>query len=164
MSHKAIFACNLQWYFWHRAMLSKTSQWNCEYGPRFILLTLFIPLTLLRKCFAMFHRVGKHWETLVRNIGKHQMFLNSLGNIFASREANFVSATMFPRVGKQGNIWGNIENHECFHNNVSTTMFPIVCRGLKPRSNISNIFDPTMWDENFKQSQTQSNLSHHYPT
>ena len=41
---------------------------------------------------------------LVRNIGKHQMFLNLLGNIFASREANFVSATMFPRVGKQGNV------------------------------------------------------------
>jgi hypothetical protein len=32
------------------------------------------------------------------------MFLNLLGNIFASLEANFVSATMFPRVGKQGNI------------------------------------------------------------
>ena len=54
--------------------------------------------------FAMFSRVGKHLETLVRNIGKHQMFLNSLGNIFASREVNFVSATMFPSVGKQGNI------------------------------------------------------------
>ena len=36
------------------------------------------------------------------------MFLNSLGNIFAfPREANFVSAKMFP-LGKQGNIWGNI--------------------------------------------------------
>jgi hypothetical protein len=43
-------------------------------------------------------------ETLVRNIGKYQMFLNLLGNIFASREANFVSATMFLRVGRQGNI------------------------------------------------------------
>ena len=38
------------------------------------------------------------------NIGKHQMFLNLLRNIFASQEANFVSATMFSRVGKQGNI------------------------------------------------------------
>jgi hypothetical protein len=37
-------------------------------------------------------------------LGKHQMFLNLVGNIFASREANFVSATMFPWVGKQGNI------------------------------------------------------------
>ena len=32
------------------------------------------------------------------------MFLNLLGNIFASWEANFVSATMFPEVGKRGNI------------------------------------------------------------
>jgi hypothetical protein len=47
----------------------------------------------------------RDWQTLgnnVRNIGKHQMFLNLVGNIFASREANFVSATMFPRVGKPG--------------------------------------------------------------
>jgi hypothetical protein len=47
------------------------------------------------------------------------MFLNSLGNIFASREANFVFATMFPRVGKQGKIWGNVKSHKCFHINVS---------------------------------------------
>ena len=40
----------------------------------------------------------------MRNIGKHQMLLNLIGNIFASREANFVSATMFPRVSKHGNI------------------------------------------------------------
>ena len=73
----------------------------------------------LYQCFAMFPRVGKHQETLVRNIGKHQMFLNLVGNIFASREANFVSATMFPRVGKHGNIWGNIENHKCYRNSVS---------------------------------------------
>ena len=33
-----------------------------------------------------------------------KMFLNLLGNIFASWEANLVSATMFPEVGKQGNI------------------------------------------------------------
>ena len=32
------------------------------------------------------------------------MFLKMLGNIFASWEANYVSATMFPKVGKQGNI------------------------------------------------------------
>jgi hypothetical protein len=60
------------------------------------------------------------------------MFLNLLGNIFASREANFVSATMFPRVGKQGNIWGNIA--DASHTNVSTTMFPSLpmayCKGL----------------------------------
>ena len=33
-----------------------------------------------------------------------KMFLNLLGNIFASWETNFVSATVFPEVGKQGNI------------------------------------------------------------
>ena len=44
-----------------------------------------------------------------------KMFLNFLGNIFASQEANFVSATMFPEVGKQGNI-----NRK----DVSATMFP----------------------------------------
>ena len=33
-----------------------------------------------------------------------KMFLNLLGSIFASREANFVSAAIFPGVGKQGNI------------------------------------------------------------
>jgi hypothetical protein len=71
------------------------------------------------QCFAMFPRVGKHWETLLRNIGKHHMFLKLVGNIFASREANFVSATMFPRMGKHGNMCGNITNHTCFRNNVS---------------------------------------------
>jgi hypothetical protein len=35
----------------------------------------------------MFPRVGKHLETLVRNIGKHKMFLNSLGNM---RKACFI--------------------------------------------------------------------------
>ena len=33
-----------------------------------------------------------------------KLFLNLLGNFFASWEANFVSATMFPELGKQGNI------------------------------------------------------------
>jgi hypothetical protein len=32
------------------------------------------------------------------------MFLKLVGMIFAFREANFVSATMFPRMGKHGNI------------------------------------------------------------
>ena len=31
-----------------------------------------------------------------------KMFLNLLGNVFGSWEANFVSATMFPAVGKLG--------------------------------------------------------------
>jgi hypothetical protein len=52
-------------------------------------------------------------------LGKRQMFLNLIGNILVSREAKFVSATIFPRVGKWENIQGNIENHKCFCNNVS---------------------------------------------
>jgi hypothetical protein len=44
------------------------------------------------------------------------MFLRLLGKIFASREANFLSATMFPGVGKLGNIDKK--------QNVSATMFP----------------------------------------
>ena len=47
------------------------------------------------------------------------MFLNLLGNIFVSREANFVSATMCPRVDNQGNICGNIDNHRCFAQGLS---------------------------------------------
>ena len=49
-----------------------------------------------------------------------KMFLNFLGNIFASREANFVSTTMVPEVGKQGKI---DRKH-----NVSATMFPSLPR------------------------------------
>ena len=51
-----------------------------------------------------------------------KMFLILLGNIFASWEANFVSARMFPEVGKQGNI---DRKH-----NVSATMFPSLPRAL----------------------------------
>ena len=51
-----------------------------------------------------------------------EMFLNLLGNIFASWERNFVSATMFLEVGKQGNI--------CRKHNVSATMFPTLPRTL----------------------------------
>jgi hypothetical protein len=41
-------------------------------------------------------------------------------HIFASREANFVSATMFPRVDKHGTFEETSrENHKCFRNNVS---------------------------------------------
>ena len=50
------------------------------------------------------------------------MFLNLSGNIFASQEANFVSATMFPGVGKQGNMDRKL--------NVSATMFPSLPRAL----------------------------------
>ena len=51
-----------------------------------------------------------------------KMFLNFFGNIFASQEANFLSATMFPEMGKQGNI-----NRK---DNVSATMFPSLPRAL----------------------------------
>ena len=53
--------------------------------------------------------------------------LNLLGNIFASWEANFVSATMFPKIAK----W-----KFCFRNNVSrdgkhvSAMFPTLPRTL----------------------------------
>ena len=50
------------------------------------------------------------------------MFLNFLGNIFASWEANFVSATMFSEVGKQGNIGRK--------HNVTTTIFSSLPRTL----------------------------------
>jgi hypothetical protein len=54
------------------------------------------------------------------------MFLNLVGNIFASWEANFVSATMFPRVGKHRNIL--VRKHR------ESQMFPqqcfLVCPGL----------------------------------
>jgi hypothetical protein len=57
------------------------------------------------------------------------MFLNSLGNIFASWETNFVSTTMLPRVGK-------VANKETFEEtsritNVFTTMFPSLPRALE---------------------------------
>ena len=51
-----------------------------------------------------------------------KMFLNLLGNIFVPWEANFVSATMFPDVGKQGNI---DRKH-----NVSATMFSSLPRAV----------------------------------
>ena len=50
-------------------------------------------------------------------------FLNLLENIFASWEANFVSATMFPELGKQGNI---DKKH-----NVSATIFPSLPKALR---------------------------------
>ena len=74
----------------------------------------------------MFRHVFQGGQTLGHNVsatkialGKHEMFLNLIGNISASREVNCVSATMFPRVGKHRNTRGNMANH-----NVSATMFP----------------------------------------
>ena len=54
-----------------------------------------------------------------------KMFLNFLGNIFASWEANLVFATMFPEVGKQGNVGRK--------HNVSATMFPSLPRAAFPQ-------------------------------
>ena len=51
-----------------------------------------------------------------------KMFLNLSGNIFASQETNFVSATMFPGAGKQGNMDRKL--------NVSATMFPSLPRAV----------------------------------
>ena len=55
-----------------------------------------------------------------------KMFLKTFRNIFASREANFSSATNVACARKRGNVSGN---------NVSTMMFPqqcfLVCGGLK---------------------------------
>ena len=52
----------------------------------------------------MFRHVFQGGQTLGHNVsatkialGKHEMFLNLIGNISASREANCVSATMFPK-------------------------------------------------------------------
>jgi hypothetical protein len=60
-------------------------------------------------CFLpMFRHVSKSGQTLGNISKKHGETSNvsefAIGNIFASRETNFVSATMFPRVGKHGNI------------------------------------------------------------
>ena len=57
-----------------------------------------------------------------------KMFLNLLANIFASREENFVSATMFPEVGKQGSI---DRKH-----NVSATMFSSLPRVLESKQSV----------------------------
>ena len=74
----------------------------------------------------MFRHVSQGGQTLGNNVsatkitpGKHEMFLDLIGNIFASREANFVSATTFPRVGKQGDFEETSQV-----TNVSATMFP----------------------------------------
>jgi hypothetical protein len=55
----------------------------------------------------MFCRVSKSGQTLGKISEKHRETSNVseiAGNIFASPEANFISETMFARVGKQGNI------------------------------------------------------------
>ena len=67
--------------------------------------------------------VLEHVGKLGNIVNAPKMFLNLLGNIFDSREANFVSATKFPGVGKLGNIDRK--------QNVSATMFPSFPHGLR---------------------------------
>jgi hypothetical protein len=79
------------------------------------------------QCFAMFPRVGKHWETLVRNIGKHQMFLKLVGNILLPGKQILFPQQCFQR-------WANMETFEETSRitNVSATMFPSFPRALLP--------------------------------
>jgi hypothetical protein len=55
----------------------------------------------------MFRHVSQSGQTL-GNIGEKHRETSNVSEVgrkhFASREANFVSATMFPRMGKRGNI------------------------------------------------------------
>ena len=59
-----------------------------------------------------------------------KMFLNLLGNIFASWKANFVSATIISGVGKLANIDRKY--------NVSATVFPSLPRGLIIHANFTS--------------------------
>ena len=71
--------------------------------------------------FPVLETFENMWAVKLGNIvSATKMFLNLLGNIFASWEANFVYVTMFPEVSKQGNI-----NRK---RNVSATMFPSLPR------------------------------------
>ena len=103
------------------------------------------------QCFVMFTSLGNLllflclieklmflcWKKLEmyrpqRNIAfAPKMFLNLLGNIFASWEANFVSATMFSEMRKQGNIDRKF--------NVSTTTFHSLPRALAVDVNRKNL-------------------------
>ena len=60
--------------------------------------------------------IWKHVGKLGNFVSVTKVFLNLLGNIFASWGANFVYAKMFPELGKQGNMDRK--------RNVSATMFP----------------------------------------
>ena len=73
--------------------------------------------------------IRKHVGKLGNIVSATKMFLNLLGNNFASWEANFVSATMFPEVGKQGNI---------DRKHVSATLFPSLPRTLQSFCDLSN--------------------------
>ena len=61
-----------------------------------------------------------HVQSTGNIVSAAKIFLNLLGNIFASWEANFVSGTMFSEVGKQEDIDSK--------HNVSAFMFPSLPR------------------------------------
>ena len=67
-----------------------------------------------KQCFSCWIHL-EHVGKLGNNVSATEMFLNLLGNILAFWEANFVSATMFPEVGKQGNIGAKHNvSQQCF--------------------------------------------------
>jgi hypothetical protein len=75
----------------------------------------------------MFRHVSQGGQTLGNNVsatkielGKHEMFLNLIGNISASREANCVCACNDVSTG--GQTQKHLRKHDesqCFRNNVS---------------------------------------------
>ena len=88
---------------------------------------------MLRKhCFLpMFRHVSQDGQTLGNNVsatkitlGKHEMFLNLIGNICCFPGSKFRFRNNVSTGGQTGKLWGNIASHKCFRNNVSATMFP----------------------------------------
>ena len=79
---------------------------------------MFLVLETLKAC----GQIRKH---CFRNKNVSEFLM---GNIFASWQENFVSATIFPEVGKQGNI---DRKH-----NVSATMFPGLPRVVESKQSV----------------------------
>ena len=72
--------------------------------------------------FLVLETLENMWGKPGNIVSATKTILNFFEIIFASWEANFVSTTMFPQVGKQGNI---DRKH-----NVFATMFPSLPRAL----------------------------------
>ena len=70
------------------------------------------------------------FENMWASYRKHCLRNKNVGNIFGSWNGNFVSATMFPEVGKQGNI---NKKHDA-----SATMFPSLPGALQSQFNSPN--------------------------
>ena len=66
----------------------------------------------------------------MRNIGKHQIFLNLLGNIFASKGSKFCFRNNVSMGGQTA--WETLEETSRI-TNVSATMFPSLPRALSSR-------------------------------